>query len=562
VPASPSSSAPSSRGTPAGAPEGSGGEGGSERHFLHSAWTVSALTMLSRVLGLVRDTVTASLLGAGAVNDALTWAWGIPNMFRRLFGEGALSSAFVPIYARVLEKEGVARAREVSNQVISTLAIFLTVLAAALALVVLLVPAELVARLANADLAKAELMLRYTALLLPYLAFICVIAQFMGVMNAMGEFAIPAIASVILNLLWVAGVIAAAWILGTTADSPEALAALHARQGYVIAVAILVSGVVQFLWHLPGLRRLGVGFAFAMPRRSAELSAVLAATGPMLIGMGAAQLNLFADRAVAERFLPDGGVTHLYYGQRLMQFPGGLVSAALVSAVFPALARLSARGDHARVVGTTSLGIRVNTLLTLPAAAGLALLAVPIVQLLFQRGEFTADATQHTARALVGYSVAIPWLGMVMLLTRALYAVGDMRSPVRIALGMVALNISLDLLLVGPLQELGLALAASITTCVNAFLLLGAFRARMELRKGERLLVGLLPAIALTLLMGAVVYGVDHLLAGRVPAGFTGAALRTGAGLGAGLLVYLGLAGRLCPQEWQELSRLWTRRKA
>jgi putative peptidoglycan lipid II flippase len=536
--------------------------GAGERHFLHSAWTVSALTMLSRLLGLVRDTVTASLLGAGAVNDALTWAWGIPNMFRRLFGEGALSSAFVPVYSRVLEKEGVARAREVSNQVISTLAIFLTALAALLALVVLLAPPELVARLARADLAKAELMLRYTALLLPYLAFICVIAQFMGVMNAMGEFAIPAIASVILNLLWVAGVIAAAWILGTTADSPEALAALNARQGYVIAIAILVSGLVQFLWHLPGLRRLGVGFAFVLPRRSAELSAVLAATGPMLIGMGALQLNLFVDRAVAERFLADGGVTHLYYGQRLMQFPQGLVSAALVSAVFPALARLSARGEHARVVGTTSLGIRVNSLLTLPAAAGLALLAVPIVQLLFQRGEFTAEATAHTARALVGYSVAIPCLGMVMLLTRALYAVGDVRSPVRIALWMVALNISLDLLLVGPLQELGLALAASITTCVNAFLLLGAFRARMELKQGERLLGGLLPALALTVLMGAVVYGVDHVLAGRVPAGSAGVALRTGAGLGAGLLVYLGLAGRLCPQEWQELSRLWRRRKA
>ncbi|HTE05845.1 MAG TPA: murein biosynthesis integral membrane protein MurJ [Planctomycetota bacterium] len=539
-----------------------------EKHFLHSAWTVSALTSLSRVLGLVRDTATTWLLGAGPVSDALTWAWSIPNMFRRLFGEGALSSAFMPIYTRVLEKEGVARARQVSNQVISTLAIFLTLVAAALALVMLLVSPQMLADWTGKDVAKAELMLRYTALLTPYLAFICIIAQFMGVMNVMGEFAVPALASVILNLMWVAGVIAAAWLLGTTASSPTALEALNARQGYVIAIAILISGVLQFLWHLPGLRRLGIGFAFTLPRRSAELTAVLIATGPMLIGMGAVQINILIDRAVAETFLSDGAVTHLYYGQRLMQFPQGVVSAALVSAVFPALARMSARGDRKSVVSTTSLAIRVNSLLTLPAAVGFMVLAAPIVSLLFEHGHFDASASALTGRALIGFSLGIPFAGLNMLLTRAFYASGDVKAPMRIALCAVAVNIALDFLLVHPLGELGLALATSVATAVNSWMLLAAFRARMNLPREERLLSGLAPALGLTALMGVVVWGVDFgvaraaAAAGWPAGGMLMLGARCGAGMGAGLAVYLGLAGRLCPREWNELSRLWRRRPA
>ncbi len=559
----------------AGAAEAAGAAGApvkhapaDEKHFLHSAWTVSALTMLSRVLGLVRDQITGALLGAGAVNDALIWAWSIPNMFRRLFGEGALSSAFVPIYSRVLEKEGVARARQVSNQVISSLAIFLTVLAAAMALITLLMPPQWLADWTGKDLAKAELMLRYTALLTPYLAFICVIAQFMGVMNAMGEFAIPAIASVILNLMWVAGVIAAAWLMGTTASTPEALEALNARQGYVIASAILISGLLQFLWHLPGLKRLGVGFAFTLPRRTAELKAVLASTGPMLIGMGAVQLNILIDRAVAEGFLSDGAVTHLYYGQRIMQFPQGLVSAALVSAVFPALARMSLRGDGKSVVATTSLAIRVNSLLTLPAAIGFIVLAAPIVALLFEHGHFDASASALTGRALIGFSLGIPFAGMNMLLARAFYAHGDVRTPMRIGLLAVAVNVLLDFALVGPFAELGLALATSVATAVNSWMLLTAFRARMRLPREERLLSGLAPALGLTALMGVVVWGVDFGVERAVAAadwpagGLLTLGVRCGVGIGAGLAVYLGLASRLCPQEWNELSRLWRRRPA
>ncbi len=531
------------------------------RHFLHSARTVALLTMLSRVLGLVRDQATAALLGAGAVSDALTWAWTIPNAFRRLFGEGALSSAFVPVFSRVLERDGRARAREVSNQVISALAVFLLALSLGLAGLVALVPADAAARWLELDPAKAVLALRYTEALLPYLAFICVIAQFMAVMNALGEFAIPASASVILNLTWVGGVLAA-WLVYGAADGG---ADPRPAQGWVIAGAILLSGVLQFAWHLPGLARLGVGFRAVAPRRSAELGEVLALMGPMLLGMGAAQLNTLADRTIALAWLGDGGTTHLYYGQRLMQFPQGLVSAALVAAVFPTLARLSARGEGAAAAATTGQALRVNTLLTLPAAAGLIVLARPIVELLLQHGEFRAENSGPTAAALVGYALGIPAAGAVMVLTRAFYAIGDTRTPVRVALWSVGLNVGLDLALVGPLAELGLALATSVSAVVAVVLLLLAFRARMELPAGPGLLSGLVPLVSLALVMAAAVWGLDRALQALLPDTLLGSdtlvvGLRVAAGMGAGAALYLGLARRLCPDEWREVAPLLRRR--
>jgi putative peptidoglycan lipid II flippase len=537
-------------------------EPAADARFLRSARTVTVLTMLSRVLGLVRDQLTAALLGAGAVSDALTMAWTVPNIFRRLFGEGALSSAFVPVFSRVVEKDGKARARQMANQVVSTLAVFLLLLSVLLAGIVALIPAETAARWGAMDVEKARLTLAYTELLLPYLALICVIAQFMAVMNALGEFAIPASASVILNLVWSAGV-GVAWLLWGSArgEGPDPRAA----QGWFIAGAILVSGVLQFVWHLPGLRRLGVGFRFTRPRLTPELREVMILMGPMLIGMGASQLDVFADRAIAMRFLGDGGTTHIYYSLRLMQFPQGLVTAALVSAVFPTLARLSARGETAAAAATTGLALRVNTLLTLPAAAGLIVLAHPIVQLLLQHGEFRPENSIPTAQALAGFALGIPAAGAVMVLTRAFYAVGDVRTPVRIGLWTIALNVVIDLAVVRPFREMGLALATSFTSVITAVALLMAFRARMELPKGQGLLTGLLPLTLLTVLMSAAVWGLDLALQHFMPATLLGSAtvavgVRVAAGIGVGAVLYLVLAMRMCPQEWAALKPLLRRR--
>jgi putative peptidoglycan lipid II flippase len=517
--------------------------------FLRSARTVSGLTLVSRVLGLMRDAAMAHLLGAGMVNDALTYAWTVPNAFRRLFGEGALSAAFVPVFAKVLEEDGKARARQIANQVISAVALALMALALVLILLVGVIPDSWLAWAADGDLDRAQLTVSYIQLLLPYLAFICIIAQFMAVLNAMGEFAVPAFSPVILNVIWLAGIFGAGW-WGASAD----LADPRETQGFIIACSILGAAVLQFFWHLPRMSSLGVGFSLSRPRLGPEVRAVGATVGPMLLGMGAAQINVFTDRSIAWAVLPNGGTTHLYLAMRVMQFPLGLVTMAIVTAVYPMLARLMARDDRTGVASTTGLALRSNMLIALPAAVGLGLLAHPIVTLLFERGHFDADSSLLTAEALMGYAAGIPFAGTVMLLTRASYVLGDVRFPVRVGLTMVLVNLMLDLLLVGPLGELGLACATSITLTLTAVWLFLGVRRHLDLPAGESLLSGMLPAVFVVALMGTVVFAVDQGMIAWLGEGRDVALWRVAAGTLSGMAIFVLLAPKLCPREWRELS--------
>ncbi len=530
--------------------------------FLRSAGVVSLLTLASRVMGLLRDMATAHVLGATAVNDALTFAWTLPNLFRRLFGEGALGSAFLPVFTRVLHKEGRERALQVANAVISSVAAFLVALVAVLIAATYLLPESWVTGvLGQDDVGTVQLTLHYSRMLLPYLAAICVIAQFMAVLHASGEFGVPAFSPIILNVIWLGGIGAAAWwgsAQGPAVDGAGQargpLAQPMAQQGTIIAASILVAAAVQIAWHLRALRQHGVPFRLQWPRRSPELSEVALVVGPMLLGMGSAQLNVLADRTIAMRSLGEGAVTHLYHGMRLMQFPLGLVAVALVTAVFPTLSKMVAMGDRRGAGKTASFALRTNLLVSVPAAVGLAVLAQPVIRLLYESGEFRPVNTAATSQALLGYSLGIPFAGTAMLLTRACYAMGNVRLPVQVGLVTTGVNIALDLLLVGPYAELGLAAATSITALVTTVLLSMGVRRQLDLRPGERLISGLLPTLLLGLLLALAVAGVDAGLATQLGQGRGAALLRVLAGLATGLGGFLLLAPRLCPREWQELK--------
>ncbi len=523
-----------------------------ENHMLKSARTVSALTLVSRVLGLVRDALTAQLLGAGWVNDALSYAWTIPNAFRRLFGEGALGSAFVPVFTRTLENEGEKRAREVANGVISSVGLFLALLAGALvAAVTFISPATLAGWSDRIDMRQAGLVLWLLQVLLPYLAVICVIAQFMGVLNALGRFAVPAIAPLILNVVWIAAVVMAA----TRSDDPQV-------QVRWIAWGILLAAVLQFAWHLPFLARWGMGFRLVRPRLTPELREVGTLFVPMLLGMGAGQINVIVDRNVALAMLPEGGTTHIYYGLRVMQFPLGLVAVALGTAVYPTLLRLATRREDRAVATTASQALRTNLVMCLPAAFGLVVLAEPIVALLFGRGEYGAAAVTHTSSALVGYALGIPSAGLVILLNRVFYATGDTRTPMLVGLSLVLVNAGLDIALVGPLGEFGLGLATSITSILTAVLLLRGFRSRLDLAEGEHLLGGFGAVIGISLTMTAIVWAADTgVLRAVDEAARSTTWLRVGVGAGVGLVSYAVLASRFCPREWGEITSLVSRRR-
>jgi len=521
-----------------------------EAGFLRSARTVSLLTMCSRVLGMVRDVVTAHVLGNGLVNDALNLAWRVPNMFRRLFGEGALGTALVPELARVFDEQGPARARAVASEVVSTLAAFLIGLVGLLSLGLALVPDAPVAEALGVPLEKVRVTHQLLQLLLPYLAVVCVIAQFMAILHVMGEFAVPAFSPVLLNLVWIAGGLLAPRLAGGDLR----------QRGLVIAVSILLASVVQFAWHLPRLSALGMGLRPVLPRVTPELRAVAAALVPMLAGMGASQLNVVVDSAVAWLALPDGGVTHLYYGTRLMQFPLGLFAIALTTAVYPLLTRLAQRGDREGAAATFGFALRTNLLLVLPAAVGLGLLAPTLVPLIFQHGEFDAEGARRTAVALRGYAVGIPFAATAMLLTRAYYAVGDSTTPARIGLALVVVNALLDVLLVGPFAELGLAGATSTVSLLTALLLLALLRHRLDIGAWSEHLRGAGPTLAIAAVMGLVVWGADVLLARLVPPGRGGQLLRLGLDVPLGVVVVAVLAARWTPREYGALRGLFTSR--
>lgn len=514
------------------------------RGFLRSAGTVSGLTLFSRVLGMLRDMATAHLLGAGLVSDALTYAWTLPNAFRRLFGEGALGSALIPALTHAQEQGGREAVRSLSRQVVSTLALALTALVAGLVLLIQLA-ATLFPEWLGAE--RAALTLDFTQLLLPYMIVVCVLAQFMATLHVLGEFALPAASPALLNLIWIGGALAAGiWgpELAGAGEDPRRV------QGLMIIGSIFVASLLQLAWHLPRLKALGVGFAPVRPRLSPELRGVLAMMTPMLVGMGAAQLNILADRTIAQVALPEGGTTHLYYGMRLMQFPLGLVSVALTTTVFPALTRMMARGETTHALGAARVALRTNLLLSGAAAAGLLALAHPIVELIFESGKFGPEDTGLTSLALIGYAVGIPCAGTVMLLTRASYAGGDVVSPARIGLIMVVVNLGLDLALVGPLGELGLALATSLASLVMVGLLLRTVAPRFE-SSPFALLGGALRPLLVAVVMGLVVAVLDReLLAGR------DVALRVPLGSLAGLAVFGLLAPRLCPAAWTEVLSL------
>ena len=512
-------------------------------NVLRAASVVSSLTFLSRILGLARDMLTTRFLPS-FYTDALFLAWTLPNMLRKLFGEGALSSAFIPAFAKVRRQGDEERLRGFVSAVITTL--FLVLLAASgIALVLTWVlPEAWLLPLFQGDRESLAETLRLARILLPYMAIVCVIAQFQGVLNSFEIFAAPALAPIVLNAVWIAAV-AGGYFL-----APEDAAW---RAGF-LCFAILTGGMLQLLIFLPSLRRCGMIPRPRLRFDGPEFREVIVHTLPMALALSAVQVNILVDRMVARAYVPgDGGVTHLFIGNRIMQFPLALIGVALTTAVFPLLARLSSEGDRSGVRSTLSEAVRINLFFSIPSMAGLFLLAGPTVALFFQWDEFSAGDTQATARALIGYAAGIPFLSTVMLLTRAFYVLGRWRAPLYVSASLVGLNVALDFILVGPLAEAGVALATSIATALQAGILFILLRRILGRLGGRAIADGSLRAGVLTLLLAAAVYGVQALigvLEPCAPGGLPDRILRVLLPMAAGMLVYLAPAALVCRREF------------
>jgi putative peptidoglycan lipid II flippase len=421
-----------------------------------AAGVVGIWTGLSRVLGFVRDMVTALFLGASFGADAFFVAFRIPNLLRRLFAEGALSAAFIPIYVETLRKDGHDEAERLAR-VMFTFATL--VLAVVTALGVVLTPwlVRVIAPGFFTDPAKFELTVQLSRIMFPYIFFISLVALASGVLNSMGHFAAPAAAPVLLNVSMIGSVAIFCTYMGV-------------EPYYALAWGVVFAGLLQLALQIPflfGMRiRVRPDFHFRMPalRRVGMLFV------PAAFGGAVYQINVLVGTILAS-WLPQGGVSWLYYADRIVELPLGVFAVALGTAVLPSMSRQAADGDLDGLAHSVSFALRLIAFFAIPASVGLILLREPIITVLFQRGLFTAVDSRETADALLWYTVGLWAFCGLKVVTQAFFSMKDTRTPLWVSIGAVAVNLVAGLLLMGPMKQGGLALATSLAAAFNVSIL-------------------------------------------------------------------------------------------
>lgn len=445
------------------------------RQVAKTAGLVSAWTMVSRIFGYIRDGLGGALLGAGLANDAYLAAFRIPNLLRDLFAEGALSSAFIPTFTAAAVKEGQARAWYLASVVINAVVVLMLGLIllgewGAPLLVGAIVPGF------SAIPEKMALTIHLTRILLPFLGFISLAAVLMGILNSREQFGPPAFAPVMLNLAMIAAGIFLCPLFG---DQPEEIVA-----GW--AWGALAGGFLQMAIQVPFVWKAGFRWRPVFNWRDPGLQKIVKLMLPAIAGLSVTQINLFINTLIAS-FLPQGAVTYLYYGNRLMQLPLGVFGVAIATALLPVTSRHLAEGRQDQFVETLSFGLRLLFLITIPSAIGLCVLSEPINRLLFEYGRFTPDAVRAVAEASVIYTLGLVAYAGVKVVVPTFYALDEARTPVIAAVLAVTVNIALNLLLMGPMGFKGLALATALAAFVNFGYLLWRLRQRVGRLDGRRI---------------------------------------------------------------------------
>jgi putative peptidoglycan lipid II flippase len=438
-------------------------------NLLRAASTVSLFTLASRITGLARDTLIAAAFGASAWADAFNVAFRIPNLLRRLFAEGAFSQAFVPILGETRGREGDEATRRLVDAV-ATILFWALLVTVALGIVA----APVVVWLMASALKEFDGAVTMTRIMFPYIGFMSLVALAAGILNTWRRFAVPAATPVLLNL----AMILAAWLL----------VPWFRRQGwepaYALAFGVMAGGVLQLALQVPALLRIGclprIGL---LPRHISAawhhpaVHGVLRLMLPALLGVSVAQLSMIINTQIASH-VSVGAVSWLFYADRLMEFPTGLLGVALGVVLIPQLSTAHGRGDTAGYSAMLDWGLRLVLLLTLPCAAALLVFATPLVAVLFHRGQFQAIDVQQTVLALQGYGVGLMGIVAVKVLAPGFYAKLDVRTPVKIAVGVLVLTQLLNLVLVPYLAHAALALSIGLGATVNALFLYVGLRRR------------------------------------------------------------------------------------
>jgi putative peptidoglycan lipid II flippase len=471
-----------------------------------SARTVSVAVLGSRVLGLVREQVLASLFGASREFDAFVTAFRIPNLLRDLFAEGALSAAFVTTFSQKLTTEGDKSAWRLANLVLNALLVVLGVLT----LLGILVAPWLVRLIAPgfAEISgKAELTTTLTRIMFPFLLLVAIAALAMGMLNAKHRFGIPASASMMFNVGSILGGVGFAYWLDPH-FGPRAMIG--------ISLGTLIGGALQWLVQVPSLRAVGYRYEPLLDWHDPGFRQVVKLVGPSVLGVAAVQINVFVDNWFAS-FFGNGAVSWLNCAFRLMQFPIGVFGVAIATATLPTVSAHVARGDIAEFRKTLGRSIRLAFFLCVPAACGLAVLARPIIGAIYQHGRFDAASTAQTALCLQAFAVGLAGYAAIKVIAPTFYAFGDSRTPMYVALFSIVVNAGLDYVfaILLKMNTAGLALSTSCVALTNFFLLLVLMRRRIERVEASVLVRSLARIAVASAAMAGAAYLTHHALAGH-----------------------------------------------
>jgi len=513
--------------------------------------SVGGLTLASRILGLVRDSLFARFVGAGFASDAFLIAFRLPNMFRALFAEGAFSAAFIPMFNRKVAdpaggglKDGIGFAEDA----LSVLLPVLIVMTAVMELAAWPVTLALSGGFNGASEAQFAFAVSLARITFPYLLFISLVSLLGGILNSLHRFWVAAAAPILLNATLIAA------LLFFHGENPL----LTARNQ---AIAVTISGALQLAWLHHACRRAGIRLRLRAPRLGPDVKRLLALIWPAAAGAGAVQFNLVVSTALAAALLPSGSVSYIYYADRLNQLPLGLIGIGLGTVLLPTLSSQLGRKDDAAALDTQNRGLELALLLTLPATVALIVSGLPIVNALFRHGQFGEQDAILTAQALAAFSLGLPAYVAVKVLTPGFYARSDTRTPVRFATWSIGLNLVLNLALVVPLGHVAPPLATALASGLNATLLYRALTKRGHFAADARLRRRVPRLLVAAIATGSVLWALGDLFRPYV----TGSSIeRWGAMfvlVGAGMLVYLAATFATGAFRVADVRQLLVRRK-
>lgn len=493
----------------------------SDYNFLRSVKTVSFFTFLSRISGLIRDMLCANFFGTGMVWDAFTIAFRIPNLFRRLFGEGALSAAFVPVFIDCLEKRSTNEAWRLARSLTTIIIIILVGIT-----VIGEVSFYLVPRLIDLQ-PKWKIVFDLLIIMFPYVMFICLVALSMAILNSLKHFFVPALTPIVLNICWITGVVVIAPIFGNNLQ----------ERAIGVALAILLAGFIQLSIQVPVLRSYGMDFRPIIRFLHPGIKQIFKLMGPTVFGLAVVQINVLIDSLIAVGFAPSvngsptftflnkeiyyplqtGSASVLYYGDRLIEFPLGVFGIALANVIFPLFSTHASREDWEGFRSTFIKALRMVVFIGIPASAGLILLRSPLVELFYERNKFTAESTMRTIDVIFFYSLGIWGYCGLHVIVRAFYSLKDTKTPMLIGIYMVGVNLLLNLSLIWFLNVGGLALATSISAILQLIILTTILKLRLGIRFGGDIFISFLKTCLATFTMAVACIATLDLVSKAMP---------------------------------------------